>query len=147
LPGLCFRWLAGFAGYGQNVYVPRLEFSGSRTHLRNDAGHQRIAFWRPIEIIGVPGEAKEVVVSPLDEFPRPGANRLLSEVRGRIVGNDRRHRHRHQLRKDREGVLKRDYDGGVVVGGESRDRLALAGGEILGAFDRIKWPTTSSLRL
>ena len=86
-------------------------------------------------------------MAPFNELPRPGADRLLSKVRGRIVRNDGADGHGEELRENRVRLLERDHDSRVVGGSNPAYRLCLASREILGTLDRKKWPTASAFRL
>ena len=82
---------------------------------------------------------------PLHELPGAGPDRVFAEVGADGVGENRRHGHGQQLREDRERLVERDYDGGVV-GRLDAQRGTLAVGEGAGAADGVQRPDRPAFR-
>ena len=99
----------------EDVDVAALELGDGRARLGDDARLERVGLGRAApSSAGFVREQQVVVVLPLDELPRSGADRMLAEVRRHVVRRDRRDGHREQLGEDRERLLERDDERGIV---------------------------------
>ena len=83
-------------------------------------------------------------MAPFDELPRPGADRMLAEIRRHRFRDDRCVRHRQQLGEDRKRLGKRQDDSRIIRCGDSRYRLGFTFSVVLGAGNRIERPAPAA---